>query len=754
MIEHDPAGTGHAYREEVQRRVPFHPVAGQTFRVGAKASDDIVSVMVQLELLADDGEAPLEEFPAAWVPGIEVADAGAVVTAEGHLAAGQASGAASDPGWIANLPAREGERYRYRFAASGPAGVEQTRWFFVNASSWVVPDAVVAVGGRDRIVPGSSAYLTDGDRVHRVRFEIALQPSERVVGFGERYERLDQRGHSIDNRVFDQYTGQDVTGRTYFPMPFAHVIGGDGWGFHVRASGQAWIDVGQTATDRIRIEAEVDRPLPADGNSALEVAFYDGSPAQVLDAFLAETGRPQELPDWVLRLWASSNEWNTQAEVERQIALHREHGIPVGALVIEAWSDEVTFTVFRDAQYEVRYDGTPLRATDITYPPDGAWPNPQGMIDAMHDEGIHLLLWQIPLLETRVDVADAQIRAMAVDGEREGVMVRRPREDGRLTTYANPGYWFPGGLSADLLDERAQAWWTKWRRYLVEDLGVDGFKTDGGEHMWGPSGVFLDGTTGAESNNRFPVGYAEAYGKLLSSAGKAPVTFSRAGYTGSQAHGIFWAGDEQSTWRAFRSSMIAGLNASASGVLYWGWDIAGFSGEIPDAELYLRAFAASAFVPIMQYHSEYSFHRSPSRDRTPWNIAQRRGEPSVIDHVRDIVALRERLVPRLARWVRASIATGQPLMRPLWFAEPSDSEVWERPLQWMLGDDVLVAPVLEPGVTTWATYLPSGEWVDAWTRREVAGGQLVDADVSDLARVPVFVRATAWPDLAEVFRSN
>ena len=751
MIEHDPAGSRHPYRLEVLRRTPYWPVAGETFAVGAKASDDIVSVTVELETLEADGTRHTAEFTAAWVDEVEVADAGALVTAEGHLAAAASSAAAAEPGWVAHLPAISGATHAYRFTASGPYGVETTRWFEVKTSTWVSsPNAVQSVGVGP-IVPGRSAFLTDGERVHTVRLALALAPEERVAGFGERYERLDQRGHVFDNRVFDQYTSQDTTGRTYFPMPFAHVVGGAGWGFHVRTTGQTWFDVGATDPDLLVVDTEVDIPHPQDGAAALECAFYNGTPGEVLDAFLAETGRPQEMPEWTLRLWASSNEWNTQAEVERQLALHRDKGIPIGALVIEAWSDERTFTVFRDAEYQVTHDGTPLRASDITYPSDGAWPDPQAMIDAMHADDVHLLLWQIPLLDTRVTVADAQVRAMAVDGERNGAMVRMPRDDGRLTTYVNPGYWFPGGLMPDLLDERAAEWWCKWRRYLVEDMDVDGFKTDGGEHGWGPDGLFLDGTSGTTSNNRFPIGYAKAYGDMLKSAGKAPVTFSRAGYVGSQAHGIFWAGDERSTWQAFRSSMIAGLNASASGVLYWGWDIAGFSGEIPDAELYLRAFAASAFVPIMQYHSEFSFHRTPSRDRTPWNIAERSGDSSVVATVRDIVALRERLLPYLSRSARSSIQSGVSLMRPLWFVEPHDARAWEHQLQWQLGDDLLVAPVVEPGARVWPIYLPRGTWVDAWNGKHVDGEQVVDVDVSLPSRLPVFVRAEAWPGLSNVF---
>src|SRR5690606_4650642 len=93
-------------------------------------------------------------------------------------------------------------------------------------------------------------------------------------------------------------------------------------------------------------------------------------------------------------------------------------------------------------------------------------------------------------------------------------------------------------------------------------------------------------------------------GDLLRSAGKAPGTFSRAGFTGAQKHGIFWAGDESSTWQAFGSSVTAGITASASGIVYWGWDLGGFSGPVPEPELDVRAAAAAAFMPARPAHPE------------------------------------------------------------------------------------------------------------------------------------------------------
>jgi alpha-glucosidase (family GH31 glycosyl hydrolase) len=302
----------------------------------------------------------------------------------------------------------------------------------------------------------------------------------------------------------------------------------------------------------------------------------------------------------------------------------------------------------------------------------------------------------------------------------------------------------------DLTDDRAARWWTEKRRYLVDEIGIDGFKTDGGEHAWGRELVYLDGRRGDEKNNTFPVHYAQAYGDLLRRAGKAPVTFSRAGFAGSQAHGAFWAGDENSTWDAFRWSLFAGLNAAASGIVYWGWDLAGFSGDIPTSELYLRSAGAAAFVPIMQYHSEFNHHRTPSRDRTPWNIAERTGDERVIPVFRAFTELRERLVPYLAAEAAKAVAARQPLMRPLFFDAPNDPQIWQHPLQWMLGDALLVAPVTAEGATTASVYLPPGDWRDAFTAEPVEGGRVVERP-TPIDQVPVWVRQDDWERMRSVF---
>jgi alpha-glucosidase (family GH31 glycosyl hydrolase) len=344
---------------------------------------------------------------------------------------------------------------------------------------------------------------------------------------------------------------------------------------------------------------------------------------------------------------------------------------------------------------------------------------------------------------TGQSAADAATMLARGYGVREG--------DGR--PYRNRGWWFPTALMPDLTNTEARDWWLTKRRYLVEDVGIDGFKTDGGEHAWGQDLRYADGTCGSVTNNLYPVLYARAYHELLDDAGVEGVTFSRAGFAGAAAYPCHWAGDEDSTWEAFRASITAGITAGAGGIFFWGWDLAGFSGEIPSAELYLRAAAAACFCPIMQYHSEFNHHRAPSRDRTPWNIAERTGDERVLPVYRRFAQLRRRLVPYLADQARVGVAEGRPLMRGLFFEWPDDGQAWEFPLQYMLGDDLLVAPVVEPGAGEWEVYLPSGAWTDAWNGARVDGPSIVHR-VVPIDEIPVYVRGARTPTLVQLFEED
>ena len=744
MIRHRPAGRGHPYLVEPDQRLPVRPLPGDVLELRATTGRGARRVQVELEV---HGVRRLVNAVARGPADPEVvADVGVAAPriGDGHLsdAVARLGSQRGRTSWSIETSLERGERLRYRFLDD----TTRTRWFEVDACEWqpqggtlhLLADDDEAV--RSRLVPESVRWLVGGGRMYRLRFALRLDRGERVVGFGERFDALDQRGRLVDVAVFDQYKGQGA--RTYLPMPFAIVAGGR-FGFHVDTGRRIRFDVGRSEPDRILVEVDLEPGEPA---PELALRLFGGSPVEVLAAFLAESGGPAAPPpDWIYRLWMSGNEWNTQERILEEVARSEHEGIPPGVVVIEAWSDEETFVAFNGASYELHPDGSPHRLVDFGFPPDGPWPDPKGMVDDLHARGVKVLLWQIPLVKANRGQARADRETMI----RRGYAVRLA--DGR--PYRNRGWWFPGALLPDFTNPDAVRWWTEKRRYLVEEIGVDGFKTDGGEHAWGTDLRYADGTHGGETNNRYPVLYAAAYHELLRSCGRTPVTFSRAGFTGSTAYPCHWAGDEDSTWEAFRSSLTAGLTAGASGIFFWGWDLAGFSGDVPSPELYLRATAAACFCPIMQYHSEFNHHRRPSRDRTPWNVAERSGDPSVVPTFRRFAQLRERLVPYLAEQGRRSVETGRPLMRALCFAVEDDPRIWEFPHQWLLGDDLLVAPVTEEGARRWRVYLPEGEWVDPFEGVTVGGSGVVEFG-APLDRIPVFVAADRAGELAPLFAAD
>jgi alpha-glucosidase (family GH31 glycosyl hydrolase) len=747
LVVHRPFGIEHPYATSLDQRIPVQPLEGETVLVGVQALCDLESVTCEWQ----DADGTTTSLPLQ--PRVaDAADAAALAGGEGHLAAAQAASLGGEGGWAVTTPPLEGAgTSRYRFRATSTEGTTQTTdWYAVAPARWTadLPGGLrgVLTGADARLVDGSVEWLVTQDGVHRVRFALALAEGDHIVGFGERYDSLDQSGRRLDAVVFEQYKSQGAHGRTYLPMPFAHVVqrDGDGWGFHVRTSRRSWYDAGSSSPEHLAVEVA----LGGSADEALDVGLFEGTPTAVLGSFLDEVGRAEELPSWVFRLWASGNEWNTQELVTARMDTHRELDIPVGVVVIEAWSDEEGIMLFRDAAYEPRLDGSPFSLRDFTFPDDGAWPDPKAMVERLHDRGIKVVLWQIPLLKTAASEAGLHAQVLA-EGEamvRGGHAVREA--DG--TAYLNRGWWFPKSLMPDLSVQRTRDWWTAKREYLVRDLDIDGFKTDGGEHAWGRDLVYADGRRGDEGNNLYPVHYARAFGDLLRAHGKAPITFSRSGFTGSQAHGLFWAGDEDSTWEAFRNSITAGLTAASCGIVYWGWDLAGFSGPVPDADLYLRATAASAFMPVMQYHSEFNHHQLPLRDRTPWYVAEVTGNERVVPVFRRFAQLRERLVGYLADAAADTIRTDRPLMRPLFFDHPGDTEIWVHPRQWMLGADLLVNPVTDEATQAWSTYLPAGEWVDVWTGEAVSGGRVVKRPVP-IDEIPVYCRAQAWSRLAPVF---
>ena len=223
------------------------------------------------------------------------------------------------------------------------------------------------------------------------------------------------------------------------------------------------------------------------------------------------------------------------------------------------------------------------------------------------------------------------------------------------------------------------------------------------------------------------------------------VLFSRAGFAPQHTAAIHWGGDQQSQNRELKSVLTAGLSAALSGMIFWGFDIAGFAGRLPTLDLYRRAMALGCFCPIMQWHSEPDGGQfrelmpgaEGNNERSPWNMAQAYHCPELLDEMRQLYRLRSRLRPYLVKTAKVCVERNMPMMRPLVYDWPADETAVACEDEFMLGDALLVAPILEENASSRAVYLPAGKWIGYFDGREYHGAQTI---ISDEAPIPVFIR--------------
>ncbi len=544
-----------------------------------------------------------------------------------------------------------------------------------------------------------------------------------VYGLGERYCSVNHKGKTFVNTTIDHFTQQKED--TYFPLPFYHANDGHG----------VFVDTGCEVTFRFEADFNV---IELEEAAPHEIYFYYGSPAEIIAAFVRQTGKALLPPRWSFGIWASANRWNSQKQIEEQLEYFKEYHYPVSVLVIEAWSDEATFYLWNGAEYQEREGRMDFTLKDFSF--REPWPDPVGMIEHIHEEGIRVVLWQCPVLKRlengqTCNQHDKDCEHMV----RQNLVVTK--KDG--TPYTILKQWFVGSMVPDFSNPDTAEWWKKKRRYLLDEMKIDGFKTDGGEFIHDKEAQFYNGMNGSEGRNPYPVLYQQVYQSLI---GENRILFSRAGYIGAQKNPMFWAGDQLSQFKELRSQLNAGLSLSLSGIPFWSFDLGGFAGPMPDKELYLRATALAAFVPAMQWHSEPADGQFEEilkgsggiNDRSPWNMAQMLHDQEILETARFFANLHMNFVPYFYCEAQKAVEENLPFIRHLILDYDKDPLVWDIDDEYIIGD-LLVAPVVCQGILKRKIYLPEDVWYDFLTGNKITGGRYMEKEVP-LNRIPLYLR--------------
>lgn len=444
------------------------------------------------------------------------------------------------------------------------------------------------------------------------------------------------------------------------------------------------------------------------------------SPAEIEEAYARATGTVPMMPEFAMGFWQCKLRYQTQEELLEVAREYKRRNLPISVIVADFfhWPN----------QGEWKFD--------LEY-----WPDPKAMVDELQSMGIELMVSIWPTVEE----SSENYREMVENG----YLIRADRGNRMMLAGAsifdatNPGArtyvwskarqnYYDNGIKIFWLDEAEPEYgfyhYDIYRYYLGPDLQI---------------------------GNIYPSVYARTFYEGMSAAGqKNVINLLRCAWAGSQKYGaLVWSGDIDTTFRSMRNQFAAGLNMGLAGIPWWTTDIGGFHGGNPDdpayREVLARWFAWGAFCPVFRLHGVRDPIKPPLSDHGGGKMMSGAAN-EVWSYGEEVYAictkyllLRERLKPYITRVMEAAHEHGTPVMRTLFYEFPADAKSWDVSDEYLFGPDLLVAPVMEAGLTQRPVYLPAGaQWTNAWTGEVLPGGQTITV-AAPLDIIPLFVREGA-----------
>ncbi|MFQ3620378.1 MAG: glycoside hydrolase family 31 protein [Spirochaetales bacterium] len=428
-------------------------------------------------------------------------------------------------------------------------------------------------------------------------------------------------------------------------------------------------------------------------------------------------------PRWSLGYLGSSMAYaessNAQEQLYQFIRQCREHDIPCHGFHLSSG-----YTLGKNGKRYV-----------FTWNMD-RFPNPEQLFQDFHAAGIRVVANIKPCLLT--DHPDYE------ELSKEGMFVQQ--EDSQSPELSM--FWGGLGSYLDFTNPKTFRWWKEKVQTALLSKGIEGSWNDNNEYE-----VWDDGARCEGFGNAFPMSMGRPVQTLLMvrssweaqksyQPNRRPFLISRSACPGVQRYAQTWSGDNSTSWETLKYNIAMGLGLSLSGFYNLGHDVGGFYGNEPDPELFVRWVQNGIFLPRFSIHS----WRLDGTSNEPWM------HPEVLPLVREAIHLRYRLIPYIYSLFFEAVRSGEPILRPLLYQFPKDSRCLRESFQFLLGPNLMVASVYEPGVKTWKVYLPGGiDWYEVDTGLQHAGGQDLWMEVP-LNRIPLLAPAGALIPLGEVPR--
>jgi alpha-D-xyloside xylohydrolase len=522
--------------------------------------------------------------------------------------------------------------------------------------------------------------------------QLSLGVGELVYGLGERFGPLIKNGQTIDIWNADGGTSSE---QSYKNVPF--YLTNRGYGVLVNHPEHVSFEVGTEAVERVQFSVA--------GPAIEYLVIYGPTPKDVLERYTRLTGRPAKVPAWSYGLWLSTS-FTTQydeATVNSFIDGMAERDLPLSVFHFDCfWMREFNWT-------------------DFEWDPK-VFPDPEGMLARLHEKNLHVSAWINPYI--------AQRAGIFAEAKAAGYLVKKANGD-----VWQWDMWQAGMGLVDFTNPAAVTWFQDKLRGLFAQ-GVDAIKTDFGERI--PTDVvWHDGSSPDVMHNWYSQLYNKAVFEVLQEhrgEGDA-VLFARSATVGGQMQPVHWGGDNSSSYESMAETLRGGLSLAFSGFGFWSHDIGGFEG-MPDPAVFKRWLAFGLLSSHSRLHGSTSY-------RVPWLFDDGREEPgqSAVDVTRRFTTLKLELMPYLYQVGLTAHETGAPFMRPMQLEFPGDPAVDYLDRQYLLGSDLLVAPVFsEAGDVQY--YLPAGTWTNYLTE-EVVEGPLWRRETHAFDSIPLWVRGGA-----------
>ncbi|MFC1601502.1 glycoside hydrolase family 31 protein [Candidatus Sumerlaeota bacterium] len=540
--------------------------------------------------------------------------------------------------------------------------------------------------------PGARRFKSAGDGLFESELHFEAREGERFYGMGENATgRLNLKGSVID--LYQRHVKAVV--------PF--VVSSEGYGFLWNNPSLGRVEFGNNRTRWISY-----------GSKQLDYFITAGdSYADIMENYADATGHAPKFPYWASGFWQCKLRYESQEEFLDVAREFKRRSIPLSVLVIDFLHWDVTGNWKLDPK---------------------CWPDPQAMVKEMDEMGVRIMISPWTLVDEKSEnyahMKEHGLFTGSIGGKKDTVDFFGPKYQYDPT---NP--------------QAAKYLWSKWKANYV-DLGIRTFWLDPCDEFHEIADydqVLFHIGPAKEAHAWFPVAHQKnIYEGLLAAGEEEVVTICRNAWAGSQRYGACPAPhDIMSSFEHLEEYMKVGLNVMMSGIPWWSCDIGGF--VTPDnsspsfQELMVRWYQYGVFLPVFRTHG-----CRPNNE--PWTIGG-----DTYRHIRAAILLREHLRPYVMEQMKLASERGLPPMRPLFFDFMDDPMCAVVEDEFLLGPDILVAPITKYEMRSREVYLPAGaEWTDAWTGDKILGGQTIVAD-APLEHIPVYLRGDQ-PALLEVFR--